>query len=481
MRSNPSVRLSTILLCLASVSACEPEMLDEVDVVGDAITSGGVYTLKAVSSGKCVDITGASTASGANVEQWDCSGHANQQFKFVDTGSGIYEVRPQNSTSQCLDVFQSSLINGGNVDQWSCNGHSSQRWKLIAAGTGKFQLQAVNSGKCLDVAGASLIRGANIQQWTCGSATNQQFAFTSVSGGGTGGSTGTGGTSGGTGGSSGGSTGPGNFPARFSAPYVPTWNDTNLVNLSNSTGNKFWTLAFVINGGGTCNPNWNGDTSLTGNNFGTYINNLRGIGGDVIVSFGGEAGTEIAVSCGDVASTQAAYQKVINQFKLTWIDLDIESGQESQTASVDRRNKAMRNLQAANPGLRISYTLAVDRSGLPSGPLNLLKNALANGVNVTDVNIMAMDYGPCYSDMGQAAVDAAKATHNQLSNIGLGAKVGVTPMIGTNDVTCEKFSTTDASVLVNFAQANSFINLLAYWEQSADPNHSYINIVKTFR
>jgi chitinase len=274
--------------------------------------------------------------------------------------------------------------------------------------------------------------------------------------------------------------GGGNFPSRFAAPYVATWNNNNLVNLSNGTGHKFWTLAFIINGSGSCNPMWNGDTSLTGNSYGTYITNLRGIGGDVIVSFGGASGTEIAKSCPDVATTQAAYQKVINQFKLTWIDLDIESGQESDTASVDRRNKAMKNLQAANPGLRISYTLAVDRSGLPSGPRNLLANAKANGVNVTTVNIMAMDYGPCYSDMGQAAIDAANATRTQLANLGLNAKVGVTPMIGTNDITCEKFTTTDASILVNWAKANSFVNLLAYWVQDADSSHSYINIFKTF-
>jgi hypothetical protein len=171
---------------------------------------------------------------------------------------------------------------------------------------------------------------------------------------------------------------------------------------------------------------------------------------------------------------------VISQFKLTWIDLDIESGQESDTTSVDRRNKAMRNLQAANPGLRISYTLAVERNGLPSGPRNLLANAKSNGVNVAVVNIMAMDYGPCYSDMGQAAVDAANATRTQLTNLGLSSKVGVTPMIGVNDVTCENFTTNDARVLVNYAQANSFIGLLAYWEQTVDSTHAYIDLFKTF-
>jgi hypothetical protein len=91
-----------------------------------------------------------------------------------------------------------------------------------------------------------------------------------------------------------------------------------------------------------------------------------------------------------------------------------------------------------------------------------------------------MDYGPCYTDMGQAAVDAASATRSQLSSIGMAAKVGVTPMIGTNDVTCENFKTGDATVLVNYAQANSYIKTLAYWAQGADPNHSYINIFKTF-
>jgi hypothetical protein len=271
-------------------------------------------------------------------------------------------------------------------------------------------------------------------------------------------------------------TGSGGFPARFAAPYVAVWNNPDLSSLASSTGNKFWTLAFIINGSGTCNPTWNGDTSLST----TYnVAGLRSQGGDVIASFGGASGTEIAASCTSVASTQAAYQKVISAMGLKAIDLDIESGFESDTASIDRRNKALHNIQAAS-GLRVDYTLAVDRTGLPSAQINLLKNAMSNGVTVKSVNIMAMDYGPCYGDMGQAAVDAANATKNQLSANGISAGVGITPMIGVNDTTCENFSTKDASVTVNFAQANSFVNLLAYWEQSVDTSHSYINIFKTF-
>jgi hypothetical protein len=262
-------------------------------------------------------------------------------------------------------------------------------------------------------------------------------------------------------------TPPGNFPPRTFAPYAETWNNRSLVGFFNATGHKYYTLAFVINGGGTCNPMWNGDTAL-GTFYRDHITNLRNIGGDVIVSFGGAAGTELGLSCTTVASLQGAYQKVINAYNIRWLDLDIEGDEMGNTASIDRRNKAIAALQAANPSLRISYTLAVDRAGLPSGQMNLLRNAMTNGARVDVVNIMAMNYGPCYSDMGQAAIDAANATRNQLSQIGMNAKVGVTPMINANDIRCEVFTTSHSQQLTNYAQANSFISHLAFWSVDRD-------------
>ena len=273
--------------------------------------------------------------------------------------------------------------------------------------------------------------------------------------------------------------GGGNFPARFTAPYVETWNGTSVNNLASTTGNKFWTLAFMLGSG--CSAAWNGTDPISNNAYLTDVNNLRNQGGDVIISFGGAAGNELAQNCTSVSSLQAAYQSVITKYNLKIMDMDIEGGRENDTASVTRRNQALHNLQVANPGLRVHYTLAVDRvGGLPQGQINLLNNAKANGVTVSVVNIMAMDYGPCYTDMGQAAIDAANVTKNQIAANGINAKVGVTPMIGVNDVTCENFTTANMQQLVNYAQANSYISLLAYWAQGADPNRTYINIAKTF-
>src|ERR1700759_4414626 len=65
--------------------------------------------------------------------------------------------------------------------------------------------------------------------------------------------------------------GPG-FPARYSAPYAETWNSPSaLANARNATGQKYFTLAFVIAGNG-CNATFNGDTSITDSSWTAAIN-----------------------------------------------------------------------------------------------------------------------------------------------------------------------------------------------------------------
>lgn len=285
----------------------------------------------------------------------------------------------------------------------------------------------------------------------------------------------------------------GNFPVRTTAPYLPTYTSTidgasDLTALSNATGNRFWTLAFVINDDSAyCTPTFNGWGGLD-NAWATSIADLRSHGGDVILSLGGYGGRELGYSCGSVAELQKAYQSVIDAYGLRSLDFDIEDGDTvkdavEQTAANHRRNQALANLQAANPGLQISYTLGVSASGLPDGQLTVVTDAASTGVSVSVVNVMAMDYGTCNENMGQDAIAAAKNTRDQLAANGISAAVGVTPMIGTNDTKCEVFSTVDAQNLVNYAQANPFIARLAYWAQDADSStygDAYVHIFEGF-
>lgn len=45
----------------------------------------------------------------------------------------------------------------------------------------------------------------------------------------------------------------------------------------------------------------------------------------------------------------AAYQSVIDLYKLRWIDFDIEGGAVAQPASIDLRNRALKRIQASFP------------------------------------------------------------------------------------------------------------------------------------
>jgi hypothetical protein len=425
-------------MCLAAVLVAVPTI------------AAAQSTLRASANGNFITATNAGAndlaATAPVASTWE-------QFSITNNSDGTVTLR-----AGINGLFVSADLN--NSGRLIANRTVASTWetfRLVTQSNGTVALQAMANN--LFVSADLNIGGVLIANRTAPS-TWEQFTVATNSGGGGGG-------------------GGGNFPPRFAAPYVESWNGTSVANLASTTGHKFWTLAFIISNG-SCTATWNGDTLLSSNLYLNDINNLRAMGGDVIISFGGASGTELGQACGSVAALQAAYQSVITKYNLTWIDLDIEGASIADSASITRRNQAIRALEAANPNLRVSYTLPVNPTGLDGNGMNLLSNAKANGTRVDVVNVMAMDYGSCGFSMGAAATSAASATHNQISSLGMSSSVGVTPMNDVNDTTCEVFRTTDSQTLVNFAQANSFVRLLAYWAIGRDPSHAHLNIFHPF-
>ncbi len=190
------------------------------------------------------------------------------------------------------------------------------------------------------------------------------------------------------------------------------------------------------------------------------------------MSFGGAAGPYLAQTCTTQASQAAAYEKVIDAFGIKHIDFDIEASIDFNTM-----NKAIAQVQHDRPGTTVSYTLEVvgDTYGIvDSIGTAVLSNAVTNGVNVSIVNPMTMDYGPSAGvEWGDSVIMAAQATEHQMASIWpskttaqLYAMLGVTPMIGHND-TGPIFSLADGTKLVNWANTNH-IGLLAFWSVGRD-------------
>ncbi|MEU6144237.1 cellulose binding domain-containing protein [Streptomyces sp. NPDC047081] len=271
------------------------------------------------------------------------------------------------------------------------------------------------------------------------------------------------------------SSGTGTTASAGFAPYVDTslYPAFDLLASADATGVKNYNLAFVTDGGG-CTPKWGGVTDLGSDGVASQIGALRAKGGDVRVSFGGASGSELATTCSSADALATAYGKVVDAYKLTKVDFDVEGGALPNTTANTNRAKAIAKLQAAHPGLDVSFTLPVMPEGLTQDGVNLLSNAKANGVNINTVNIMAMDYGASYSgDMGTYAEQAATATQAQvksvlgLSDAAAWKAVAVTPMIGVNDVASEIFKVDDASQLVSFAKSKG-LGWLSMWSATRD-------------
>lgn len=270
-------------------------------------------------------------------------------------------------------------------------------------------------------------------------------------------------------------TGTGTAASAGFAPYVDTslYPAFDLLASTAATGVKNYNLAFVTDGGG-CTPKWGGVTDLGSDGVAAQIGALRAKGGDVRVSFGGASGSELATTCSSADVLAAAYGKVVDAYKLTKVDFDVEGAALPNTTANTNRAKAIAKLQAQHPGLDVSFTLPVMPEGLTQDGVNLLSNAKSNGVRISTVNIMAMDYGASYNgDMGTYAEQAATAAQAQIKGVlGLSDSaawkaVAVTPMIGVNDVSSEVFKVDDATQLVDFAKSKG-LGGLSMWSATRD-------------
>jgi hypothetical protein len=242
------------------------------------------------------------------------------------------------------------------------------------------------------------------------------------------------------------------MPAHVFAPYFQSYRPGDPAELAVQSGARYLTMAFLQTATpGSCEALWNGlpATPVSPAVYGASFAKIRALGGDVAVSFGGGAadgnGTDIADSCTDVNQVAAAYEKVITTYGLTRIDLDVEGNSLNNTAGVDRRNKAIREVEswAAHTGRAVQfvYTIPTNPTGLDPNGVAVLANAVANGAVIDIVNIMTFDYYDNQQhEMAADTVTAADALVATLRTLypaktdrQLWHMVGIAEMIGADD------------------------------------------------
>ncbi|WP_347108285.1 chitinase [Paenarthrobacter sp. S56] len=251
-----------------------------------------------------------------------------------------------------------------------------------------------------------------------------------------------------------------------------------------------------------CTPSWGTFYSLDGAatslDLDRRIARLRQAGGSVSVSFGGLSNKELSTACTDDSKLKAAYSSVLERYDLDSIDLDMEGAALADAKALARQAKAIAALQKekADGGKNLSVwlTLPVAPTGLTTEGTDAVKQLLAGGVDLAGVNIMTMDYGESRvqgQTMLQATIAAAEATHTQLGDIFKAAnqdlgeqtlwrKIGLTPMVGQNDIVADVFTLADARGLHDFA-ADKGVGRMSMWSLNRDaecgPNYPTLTVV----
>ena len=140
------------------------------------------YVLLNRNSGKALDVSGVSTADGAQLHQWTRTNANNQQFQFVDAGDGYYRIKARHS-GKVLDVSSWSTADGAAIHQWTDHDGTNQQFRLADSDSGYVRLINRNSDKAVEVQSAATDDGATVVQYSDWGGSNQQWQLVQVDGG----------------------------------------------------------------------------------------------------------------------------------------------------------------------------------------------------------------------------------------------------------------------------------------------------------
>lgn len=248
------------------------------------------------------------------------------------------------------------------------------------------------------------------------------------------------------------------------APYadVLTWPPLDLAGTAERTGVRDYTLGFVAAGLG-CTATWGGLSPIDDP---VVRKRIEEVPGEIIVSFGGPHGTELAQNCADVDDLTARYRDVLKATETHRIDFYLTDAALADGASIGRRTRALARLQHDDPRLQVSFTLPLHRSGLAGDALGALRSAATGGLDVSVVDLLPT------GGTAQSIIASATAAHGQLQGLyrenpaQTWQHMGVVPVIGVAP-TGATFQSPDARQLRDWADAHGLARL-SMWSITRD-------------
>lgn len=140
----------------------------------------GIYVIQsALNTSKVLDISAASTSSGANLQLYSSNNTIAQKFLVTYLNNGYYKIENLNS-QKFLDVQAAGKTNGTNVWQYDWNNTAAQQWKIVKTSDGYYSLISKCNNLYLDIAAGKTNNGTNIQVYLGNNTKAQKFVFKQI-------------------------------------------------------------------------------------------------------------------------------------------------------------------------------------------------------------------------------------------------------------------------------------------------------------
>ncbi len=263
------------------------------------------------------------------------------------------------------------------------------------------------------------------------------------------------------------------------APYAYVAHDNiSMYSYMQQTGIKNYFAGFVQSTG-KCAASWAGESNrIIGgaavSSVGNDITRVRNGGGNIMVSFGGKSGMDLASVC-NLSDLVRAYTSVIDAYSLTAINFDIEGRTLADAHANTLRTQAAFILQRYHPNLAISLTLVGTTHGLEPKSLGLVQHMHNAGVSLSGIYIMTSDYGSHVTDVGATATQAAMELFAQIKSIyptvgdaTIWQSLGIVPILGINDgIQNPSFTLANARTVHTFAVSKK-LGTISAWAANRD-------------
>ena len=128
-----------------------------------SIEDGYYYIKSKLKSNMLLDVNGAKTNNGTNVQIFQFNYNNSQKWYFESDESGYYRIKTKLNSNKCLDVSNARYTAGNNIQIWDCNGNDAQKFIINDLGDGYFNIITKIDNYMIDIDGAKTNNGTNIQ------------------------------------------------------------------------------------------------------------------------------------------------------------------------------------------------------------------------------------------------------------------------------------------------------------------------------